>query len=219
MTTAQSILITGGHGFLAQSINEHFSQLGHQVHAPSKHELNVSSKQQTQDYIKNIESLDLCIINAGITIDKGIHKQNNDSWNQSNQVNLKGAFLSAQSCLSKLLKSPHSGHIIFLSSYSAIHPPLGQVNYSSHKAALLGLSKSIAQEYGKKGLRSNCIFPGFIPSPLTQHLSSERQETIRKQHQLKKFNTAQNAAKFIAHLHLEQPYISGQTFQLDSRPS
>ena len=219
MSSTQSILITGGHGFLAQSINQHFSQLGHQVHAPSKHELNVTSKEQTQSYIKQLDNLDLCIINAGVTIDKILHKQDSQSWDHSYQVNLKGAFLSAQSCLRKLLKSEHGGHIIFLSSYSAIHPPLGQANYSAHKAALLGLSKSIAKEYGNKGLRSNCVFPGFIPSPLTKHLSPEREQSILEQHQLKQFNTAHNAAKFIAHLHLEQPYISGQTFQLDSRQS
>lgn len=218
-TPIQSILITGGQGYLAQSIQQAFNQLGHQVYAPSKLELNVTSKEQTQAYISSIESLDLCIINAGVTIDKILHKQDEQSWDDSYQVNLKGAFLSTQACLRKLLKSKHGGHIIFLSSYSAIHPPLGQANYSAHKAALLGLSKSIAKEYGNKGLRSNCVFPGFIPSPLTKHLSAERQENILNQHQLKHFNTAQNAAKFIAHLHLEQPYISGQTFQLDSRPS
>ena len=111
------------------------------------------------------------------------------------------------------------GHLVFISSYSALHPPLGQAAYAAAKAGLLGLAKSLARELGPAGIRVNTILPGLLDTPMTAALPEERREQVRRDHLLDRFNTAEAAAQFLVHLHDRLPHTSGQVFQLDSRIS
>ena len=109
------------------------------------------------------------------------------------------------------------GHIVFISSFSALHPPAGQAAYAAAKAGLIGLSKSLARELGPAGIRVNAILPGFLDTPMTAGLSAERREQVRRDHALGRFNDPEAVAAFLVHLHNHLPHTSGQVFQLDSR--
>jgi 3-oxoacyl-[acyl-carrier protein] reductase len=98
-----------------------------------------------------------------------------------------------------------------------LHPSIGQAAYSAAKAALLGLTESLADENGRHNIRVNCILPGFIETKMTQAVSENRKIEILNDHALGRFNTAWEVAKFIHHLHEHLPNTSGQIFQLDSR--
>ncbi len=110
-----------------------------------------------------------------------------------------------------------SGHILFISSFSALHPPVGQANYSASKAALLGMMKSMAQELGRRNVRVNAVIPGFMETKMTAPLSDQIKQDVLNRHVLGRYNTPEAVAEFIVHLHQHMPHTSGQTFNLDSR--
>ena len=112
-----------------------------------------------------------------------------------------------------------NGHIVFISSYSALHPPLGQLAYATAKAALLGLTQSLARENGHHGIRVNAVLPGFLETRMTELVSEKRKIEILANHTLGRFNTPVEVAKFIRYLHQDLCHTSGQVFQLDSRIS
>ena len=105
-----------------------------------------------------------------------------------------------------------------IGSYSALSGPAGQANYAAAKAGLIGLTQSIAKEYGARNVRANCVLPGFLETKMTRHLlaNDEWREELTKTHALGRLNTPQDAARFIVFLHSMQN-VSGQVFQLDSR--
>jgi 3-oxoacyl-[acyl-carrier protein] reductase len=134
-------------------------------------------------------------------------------------VHLKGAFLCSQAAL-KLMVKQRAGHIIHIGSYSALSGPAGQANYAAAKAGIIALTQSIAAEYGQRGIRANCVLPGFLDTKMTQHLLADetQRQSVLAVHTLGRLNTPAEAARFIAFLHTMEN-ISGQVFQLDSRIS
>lgn len=132
-------------------------------------------------------------------------------------VNLTGAFRTARSAL-KLMSRKHSGHIVFVGSFSAFSGPIGQASYAASKAGLIALAQSLAREYGARGIRVNCVLPGFMKTKMTAHLSDEHLARFKQAHALGRFNTPLEVARFIRFLDLEMPHTSAQVFSLDSRP-
>ncbi len=108
------------------------------------------------------------------------------------------------------------GAIINLGSFSARFGTIGQPNYAAAKAGLIGLTQSMARELGKRNVRVNCVLPGFLETKFTADVSEEAKQRILHTHELGRFNTAEDAARFIAFLDT-MPLVSGQIFQLDSR--
>ncbi len=115
------------------------------------------------------------------------------------------------------MRERNGGHIIFISSYSAIHPPIGQAAYAASKAALLGLTQGLAAELGPMGIRVNAVLPGFMETPMTCAVSDGRRIEILSDHSLGRFNTPAIISKFIRHLQEDLVHTSGQVFNLDSR--
>jgi len=215
--TAQ-VLITGGQGELAQAMTESLTEVGMAVHSPGKGELDVRDEVSVADYFSTIENLDLLVCNAGITDDHLLLKMPEQSWDAVIEANLKGAFLAARAAAKVMMKQrPRGGHIVFISSYSAFHPPAGQANYAAAKAALIGLAKSLAQEAGGRNIRVNVVVPGFMETKMTKDLSEEVRYATKQKHTLSEFNTAGATGKFLRCLHLEMEQTSGQVFNLDSR--
>ena len=130
-------------------------------------------------------------------------------------ANLRGAFLCARAAVIKMVKQ-RSGHIVLIGSRAARHGTHGQSNYAAAKAGLVGLAQSIAKEYGPRNIRCNVVLPGFLETRLTETLSAERREEVRAEHALGRFNTVENAARFISYL-ARLDHVSGQVFTLDSR--
>jgi 3-oxoacyl-[acyl-carrier protein] reductase len=185
------------------------------VLAPGRCELDVADAECIRKFFRN-RTPDLVVCNAGITRDSPLARLDESSWNEVMSVNLRGAALCAAAASRPMVRSK-SGHIVFLSSHSALHPPVGQAAYAAAKAGLLGLTKSLARELGKGGVRVNAVLPGFLETPMTAKLPSSRCERVRQDHVLGRFNTPAAVAEFLVHLHSRLPHTSGQVFQLDSR--
>ncbi len=212
-----SAVITGGAGDLAQAIAAELQSAGYAVLTPGREELDVTSSDSVRRYFAALPGLDLLINNAGVCRDVSLAKMTEAEFDHVIDVNLKGAFLVSQAAV-KLMSKQRHGHIVNIGSYSALSGPAGQANYAAAKAGLIGLTQSIAKEYGARNVRANCVLPGFLETKMTRHLLEDAawRESLLSQHALGRVNTAQDVARFVVFLQgLEN--VSGQVFQLDSR--
>ena len=211
-------VITGGEGDLARALAGELQAAGFEVLAPGRSEMDVTSAHSVQTFFEHkVGAVELLINNAGITIDRKFSKLEELDFQAVLDVNLKGAFLVSQAAL-KLMSRQRAGHIINIGSFSALSGPAGQANYAAAKAGLIGLTQSVALEYGVRNVRANCVLPGFLATKMTQHLLADEGWTAQllTKHALGRLNTVEDAARFITFLH-SMPHVSGQVFQLDSR--
>ena len=195
----KTALITGGEGDLAVELRSQLLTAGYEVVAPSHAELDVTDVEAVDAFVKETEGIDLLINNAGVTKDGKVHRMTESGWDEVLEVNAKGSFFCAKAVLRKMMRQ-RSGHIINIGSYSALRPPLGQANYSAAKAAMVGLTMSLAAESGSRGVRVNCVLPGFLETRMTEGLSDEVKSLKREDHVLGRFNTVADAARFMVFL-------------------
>jgi len=211
----RKLVITGGEGALAKAIAAGFHPPEWRISAPSHGELDVADAAAVEAFFHKRE-VDLLVCAAGMIRDAPLVRMSEADWDDVIGVNYGGAVRCARAAMTGML-AKGAGHIIFISSYSALHPPAGQAAYAAAKAALLGLTKELACAHGAAGIRINTILPGFLETPMTAGLARDRLDEIRAAHVLGKFNTVDHVAAFIRHLHQDLPNTSGQVFQLDSR--
>lgn len=212
----QHAVITGGTGTLGKALAETLQAPGWTVTAPGSCDLDVRDKAAVQKYFSERKT-DLLVCAAGVTHDAPLARLSENAWNDAWAVNFTGAACCATAVLPAMLARKR-GHIIFISSYSALHPPVGQVAYASAKAALLGFVTDLAIRHGSSNIRVNAVLPGFLETKMTTSMSVRRRSEILSDHTLNRFNTCPDVAKFIRFLHHEMPHTSGQLLQLDSRP-
>lgn len=210
------VLITGGEGGVGSACRELFTSAGWDVLAPGRAELDVSCADSVEQYFSEAGEIDLLLCNAGVTDDCLLAKMSERQWDRALEVNLKGAFRCARAVSRQMLRR-RSGQVIFVSSYSAFHPPAGQANYAAAKAGLVGLAKSLAAEWGSRGVRVNVVVPGFLETKMTESVADTAKEAALSKHVLGQFNEAEKVAKFVRFMEEEMPYTSGQVFNLDSR--
>ena len=208
-------VISGGKGDLAHSIATHLIEQGFEVKTPGRAQLDVTQADSIREYFM-LHQADLLICNAGITSDSPLIHLTESQWDEVLAVNLRGSIRCAAAAIESM-KGRGGGSIVLISSYSAIHPPIGQSAYATAKAALLGYIKELAAETGKHNVRVNAILPGFLDTRMTKTVRKQRKEEILEEHSLQRFNTKQAVASFICFLHQQLPHTSGQVFQLDSR--
>lgn len=209
-------LITGGAGDLGKAVRAELEHQGWRVLAPGRQELDVSDAKSVEAFFSALTALDLVVHCAGVLRDRMLTGMTDEEFATVLDTNLKGAFRVSQAALTLMAKQ-RRGHLVFIGSNSARFGTAGQTNYAAAKAGLIGLTHSLAREYGTRNVRANCILPGLLETKMTAHLSAEILETVRSAHALKRFNTCAQVAKFIAFLDRELPHTSGQVFQLDSR--
>ncbi len=214
-TAPLDILISGGEGDLARALQSEFSRDGSRVRSPGRKAMDVRDEQQVEAYFSGLERLDVLIANAGCTRDGAMTGLSDAAFAETIETNLRGAFLCARAAL-KLMLRQRSGHILLIGSRAARHGTQGQSAYAAAKAGLFGLAQSVAREYGSRNVRCNVVLPGFLETRMTAGLPAERREAVRAEHALGRFNTVENAARFIAFLS-RLDHVSGQTFTLDSR--
>ncbi|MCB1209424.1 MAG: SDR family oxidoreductase [Verrucomicrobiales bacterium] len=217
MNPAPRVVITGGEGDLAQAIAAVFRTDGWEVLAPGRDALDVTQTNSVRDFFAPLERLDLLIHQAGSLRDVPMLRMETADFADVLDVHLTGAFRCAQAALKKMTRQ-RIGHIIHIGSYSALIGPAGQANYAAAKAGLIGLTQSLAAEYGARNVRVNCVLPGFLDTKMTRHLLDDpvRKAEILATHTLGRLNTPSEVAHFISQLHRMQN-VSGQIFQLDSR--
>ncbi|MES2660325.1 MAG: SDR family NAD(P)-dependent oxidoreductase [Verrucomicrobiota bacterium] len=209
------LVITGGSGGLGRAVIDAFTCPEWNIAAPSHSELDATDSVAIRGFFES-RSVDLLVCAAGLTRDALLSRTDESTWDEVLAVNFQGAADSANAVLPRMIERG-TGHIVFISSQSAIHPPTGQAAYATAKASLLGLTRSLARRHGAHGIRVNVILPGFLETGMTQTVSEKRKAEILGSHHLGRFNTPAAVAGFIRFLHHGLPHTSGQVFQLDSR--
>jgi 3-oxoacyl-[acyl-carrier protein] reductase len=190
---------------------------GWRVAKPGSQDLNMRDAAAIRDFFRD-RPVDLLVCAAGIVRDELLIRLPEDAWDETWGVNFTGAANCANAVLSGM-RARGAGHILFISSFSALHPPVGQVAYAAAKAALLGLVADLATRHGRSNIRVNAVLPGFLETVMTADVPERRRAEILAAHALGRFNTCKDAASFIRFLHHKMPHTSGQVFQLDSRPA
>jgi len=176
-------------------------------------QVNVTSAFST--FTEEFGSLDILVNNAGITKDTLILRMKEEDWDAVLGINLKGSFLCSKEAVKKMSKQRY-GKIISISSVVAFMGNPGQANYSASKAGLIGLTKTIAKEYANRGIRANAIAPGFIQTAMTDILSDEVKNEMKRAIPLGEFGSPEDvtsAAVFLASS--ESDYISGQVIHVN----
>ena len=159
--------------------------------------------------------IDILVNNAGITRDTLMLRMGEDQWDAVLKVNLKSAFNFIHA-VSPVMMRQRGGSIINMSSVVGVHGNAGQCNYSASKAGMIGLTKSIAQELGPRGVRANAIAPGFILTEMTSHLSPEVLKGWEGRIPMRRGGTPSEVASCALFLASDlSSYMTGQVLQLD----
>jgi len=230
--TRRVVLITGAAGGLGQALVCEFTAQGwfvaagfHRSPLPAQPDtvlpvqLDVSRKDHAQaaalSCLRRWGRLDALINNAGLIADAPLWQSSEADWDRVLRTNLKGAFLCSQAALGPMLDQ-RRGHIVNIASFSGRVGAAGQANYSAAKAALLGLTQSLAREVGGGNVCVNAVLPGVLPTAMTANLPAETRERLTRTNVLGRANTLAEVARFVAFLATLEN-VSGQIFQLDSR--
>ena len=154
--------------------------------------------------------IDVLVNNAGITKDGLMMRMTEDQWDAVLNVNLKSAFNFIHAC-TPIMAKQRGGSIINMASVVGVSGNAGQCNYSASKAGLIGLAKSIAKEMGPRGIRANCIAPGFIITSMTMALPEKVREEWAKTIPLRRGGTPEDVANVALFLASDlSSYVSGQ---------
>ena len=159
--------------------------------------------------------IDILVNNAGITRDSSFRKMTDEQWDEVLTGDLKSIFIVTQE-LSKYMEINKYGRIINLSSVSGVSGNFGQANYSAAKAGIVGLTKTLSLEFGKKGITVNAIAPGFINSEMTQKIPEEIKAKMIAEIPVGRAGEVEDIAAATAFLASEETgFISGVTLNIN----
>ena len=175
---------------------------------------NAANFEETHNIVSQIHAdfghIDILVNNAGITKDGLIMRMTEAQWDAVIAVNLKSAFNFIHA-LTPIMMRQKSGSIINMASVVGVSGNAGQCNYSASKAGLIALAKSTAKELGSRGIRANCIAPGFIITDMTAALSEEVRKQWAAQIPLRRGGTPEDVANVATFLASDlSSYVTGQ---------
>ncbi len=176
---------------------------------------NLQSRQMVMETLQKYGKIDVLINNGGIVQDALISKMTEEQWDRVININLKGAFNCIQAVVESMA-GQGSGVIINTSSVVGLYGNIGQANYSAAKAGLIGLTKTLAKELGKKGIRINAVAPGFIMTPMTSNVPEKILEVMKEKTPLRRLGKAEDVAH--AYLYLasdEANFVNGAVLSVD----
>lgn len=158
--------------------------------------------------------IEVLVNNAGITRDGLLLRMSEKDISDVLDTNLKGAFFCTKAVLKDMMKSRY-GKIINITSIVGVTGNAGQSNYAASKAGLIGFTKSVAKEYGSKGICVNAVAPGFIETEMTEKLPEEVKNTYLERISLKRFGTPEDVANVVSFLagH-KSDYVTGQVIEV-----
>jgi len=179
--------------------------------------LDIKNNNEVKIAIKTIiekwGKVDILVNNAGITSDNLLVRMKEKDWDDVININLKGTFNCIKSVIPNMLKN-NFGKIINISSVVGISGNAGQSNYCASKAGIIGLTKSVAKEYGAKGINVNAIAPGFIETDMVQDIDSKN---FLKNISLIRRGQPEDISSLVCFLSSEDgSYITGQVISVDS---
>ena len=182
--------------------------------------MDISDHSKIESFIEECNELfqnkiDILINNAGITRDNLTIRMKDEEWNDVINLNLTSTFMLSKNAIKKMIKNKN-GKIINISSVVGHTGNIGQSNYAASKAGMIGMSKSLAQEYGKKNIKINCISPGYIKSEMTDKISDDFKKNLEKKISLERFGMPEDVANVVVFLVSGlSDYITGETIHVN----
>jgi 3-oxoacyl-[acyl-carrier protein] reductase len=179
---------------------------------------NVADEQSVKDFIEGVVSqggrLDGLVNNAGITRDGLIMRMSTKDWNDVLETNLSGVFYACRAAARPMM-SQRKGRIVNIGSIVGLQGNAGQVNYSSAKAGLVGLTKSLARELASRNISVNCVAPGYVETDMTAKLTDEQKEAFFGNIPLKRGAAPEEIAAVVSFfLAEESAYVTGQVLNV-----
>ena len=175
---------------------------------------NAANFDETHEVVKAVVAdfgrIDVLVNNAGITKDGLMMRMSEEQWDAVINVNLKSAFNFIHA-VTPIMAKQRSGSIINMSSVVGVSGNAGQCNYSASKAGMIGLAKSIAKEMGPRGIRANCIAPGFIATDMTGAISEDMRKEWEKMIPMRRGGNPEDVANVALFLASDLAgYVTGQ---------
>lgn len=195
----------------AKNTEAEIAKLGVKVKAYASNAADFEDTHKVVDAIvADFGKIDILVNNAGITRDGLMVRMTEQQWDMVINVNLKSAFNFIHA-VSPIMMKQKGGSIINMSSVVGLSGNAGQSNYSASKAGMIGLAKSIAKELGSRGIRANCICPGFIITEMTGVLPEDVKKKWAEQIPLRRGGTPEDVANVAVFLGSDlSSYVSGQ---------
>jgi 3-oxoacyl-[acyl-carrier protein] reductase len=181
-------------------------------------QLDISNREQTvkvaQDVVDKYGHIDVLINNAGIIQDALVTKMTEGQWDKVIDIDLKGPFNVIQAVIGDMIK--HGGEIINVSSIVGLYGNVGQANYAAAKAGLIGLTKTLAKELGRKYIRVNAVAPGFIYTPMTATVPEKILDLMKEKTPLKRLGKPADIANTLLFLASDEAdFINGAVISVD----
>ncbi len=164
---------------------------------------------------KAMGQLDILVANAGVTKDNLFVQLSDEAWDDVIRINLTATFRLSRAA-TRLMMRKRFGRIIAITSVVGVTGNAGQGNYAASKAGLIGMIKSIGQEYARRNVTANCIAPGFIATPMTDALNEKQREAVLTKVPAGRLGTPDDigaAAVYLASN--EAAYVTGQTLHVN----
>jgi len=157
----------------------------------------------------------ILVNNAGITRDNLLLRMKDEEWDAIMDTNLKSAYRLSKAVLRGMMKARY-GRIVNVGSVVGVSGNAGQTNYAAGKAALIGFTKSLAQEVGSRNITVNCVAPGFIDTEMTRALADAQRERLLERIPLGRLGSVEEVAHAVAFLASpEAAYITGATLHVN----
>ncbi len=172
-------------------------------------------KEGIKTIVQSDGEISYLVNNAGITLDKLSIRMKTQEFEKVLMTNLTSAFVSCRETL-KFMNKKRFGAVVNISSIVAETGNMGQVNYSASKGGMISMTKSFALEGAGRGIRFNCVTPGFISTDMTEKLSEEVKKSYTDKIPLKRFGDSKDVAEAVAFLLSDQAsYITGTTLRVN----
>jgi len=172
-----------------------------------------AARQVAESVVGRFGALDILINNAGILRDRTLAKMSPEEWQAVIDTNLTGVFNMAKACIGHLREG---GRIINLASIAGVVGFFGQSNYAAAKAGVVGLTKVLSRELGRKGITVNAVAPGVVLTEMGKSIPEDVRQEMLKQIPLARFGEPQDIAHAILFLSSSlSSYMTGQTLQVN----
>jgi 3-oxoacyl-[acyl-carrier protein] reductase len=181
--------------------------------------VDITKSDELKDVLEALASeyggIGILVNNAGITRDKLMMQMKDEDFDCVINVNLRAAFMATTFSLRSMIRNKF-GRIVNMSSVAGVMGQAGSSNYAASKAGLIGMTKSLAREVGKKNVTANCIAPGFIMTEMTAKLPDAVKDAAKQIIPVRRFGQVEDIAKAVAFLTSDEAgYITGQVLCVD----